>query len=114
MSRRKLLSLVLPATAFASIAMGESDAERRVRMFEQTKIVAVMGLPGPAAEFQDDGDPETLQIVFLEKKSDGPSRVSENGEVIFLYKASEKTQQKLIAEAFEIRLAREAAAAAKS
>jgi hypothetical protein len=114
MPRRKLLSLVLPATAFASIAMGGADAERRLRIIEQTRIVAVTGFTGPASAFQDDGDPETLQIVFLDKLSDGPSRVSKNGEVIFLYKASEKTQQELIAEAFEIRLAREAAAAAKS
>lgn len=94
--------------------MGGADAERRMRLFEQTRIVAVTGLPGPASEFQDDGDPDTLQIVFLERISDGPSRVSKNGEVIFLYRASEETQQKLIAEAFEIRLAREAAAVAKS
>jgi hypothetical protein len=114
MSRRKLLSLVLPATAFASIAMGATDAERRIRLFEQTKIVAVMGLPGPASDFKDDGDPETLQIVFLDKHSDGPSRVSDDGEVIFLYKASEKKQQELIAQAFEIRLARESADPEKS
>ena len=66
----------------------------------------VAGLKGPAAEFKDDGDPMTIEIVFLTQKSDGPSRVSEDGEVIFLYKASDETQQKLIARAFEIRLAR--------
>jgi hypothetical protein len=91
----------------ATVARSETMAERRVRLFEETKIVAVMELTGPASEYKDDGDPNTLELVFLEKKKDGPSRVSENGEVIFLYKASDKLQQKLISQAFEIRLARE-------
>jgi hypothetical protein len=34
--------------------------------------------------------------------------VPDDGEVIFLYKASDKTQQKLITRAFEIRIARAA------
>ncbi len=68
----------------------------------------VTELSVPASEFKGDGDPTTIEIVFLTKKSDGPSRVSDDGEVIFLYKASDKTQQKLITKAFEIRLARAA------
>jgi hypothetical protein len=68
----------------------------------------VSQLSGPAADYRHDGDPNTLEIVFLSKRSDGPSRVSDNGEVIFLYKASDKVQQSLIARSFEIRFARAA------
>lgn len=78
---------------------------RERRMFVSRRLG---GLTTPAAEYKDDGDPTTLEIVFLTKKADGPSRVSDNGEVIFLYKASDETQQKLITRAFEIRIARAA------
>jgi hypothetical protein len=103
-----LIAIVSAALGLASVAQAETEAERRVRLFEETRIVAVMDLTSPASEYKDDGDPNTLEIVFLKQKKDGPSRVSENGEVIFLYKASDKAQQKLIAQAFEIRLARSA------
>lgn len=89
----------------------ETEDERRTRILTETKMNVVTELSVPAAEFKDDGDPNTIEIVFLSKKSDGPSRVSDDGEVIFLYKASDKTQQKLITQAFEIRLARAARAA---
>ena len=77
-------------------ALRKTDAELRERILAETKVNAVMQITVPAAEYKDDGDPTTLEIVFLTKKSDGPSRVSQNGEVIFLYKASDRTQQKLI------------------
>ena len=108
MSRRVQASFTIATFALSAmtVALAETEAERRVRLFDETRIVAVMDLAVPASEYKDDGDPNTLEIVFLKKKADGPSRVSENGEIIFLYKASDKTQQKLIAEAFEIRFAR--------
>jgi hypothetical protein len=87
-------------------AHAETEVERRTRILTETKMNVVTNLAVPASEFKDDGDPTTIEIVFLTKKSDGPSRVSDDGEVIFLYNASDKTQQKLIAKAFEIRLAR--------
>jgi hypothetical protein len=51
--------------------------------------------------------PATLELVIFSKKSDGPSRVSDDGEVIFFYaKDSSKLQQQLMQRAFEIRIAR--------
>ncbi len=88
-------------------ARAETEAERRTRILTETKMNLVTELSVPASEFRGDGDPTTIEVVFLTKKSDGPSRVSEDGEVIFLYEASDKTQEKLITRAFEIRLARE-------
>jgi hypothetical protein len=104
----RFLAIVVATTALmASLkAFSESPDELRNRILMQTKVVVVTELPVPAAEYKGDGDPSTLEIVFLTKKSDGPSRVSDDGKVIFLYKASDKTQQQLIARAFEIRIAR--------
>jgi hypothetical protein len=110
MRTSRYLALVVAATALlASVtAFSESAAELRNRILTQPKVVVVTELPVPAAEYKGDGDPSTFEIVFLTKKSDGPSRVSDDGKVIFLYKASDKTQQQLIARAFEIRIARAA------
>jgi len=74
-----------------------------VELVQSTEMNMRMGLDVPAAEYKGDGNPNTIEIVMLDKKSDGPSRVSEDGEVIFLYKASSKKQQALIEEAFQIR-----------
>jgi hypothetical protein len=91
----------------ASIAESEPTAAqlnaKKLELMEITKVNAHMGLDGLATEFKSDGDPDTLEIVFLEKKKDGPSRVSSDGEVIFLYKASDKKQSELIDQAFTIR-----------
>jgi hypothetical protein len=73
---------------------------------EITKAVAIMGIKGSSADFKDDGDPDTSQIVLLSRKSNGPSRVSPDGEVIFLYKASDEVQSGLIGQAFDLRVAR--------
>ena len=68
-------------------------------------ILALMGLGVPASEFKDDGDPDTLQVVFLSKELDGPSRVSDDGEVIFFNNASDSEQADLFSKAFDIRVA---------
>ena len=106
MRRYSSLAIAAVAVSVSLVAHAETEAERRTRILQETKMNVVTELTVPASEFKDDGDPATIEIVFLDKKSDGPSRVSDNGEVIFLYKASDRTQQKLITRAFEIRLAR--------
>ncbi|ADV27765.1 hypothetical protein Psesu_1926 [Pseudoxanthomonas suwonensis 11-1] len=73
---------------------------------EETRLVAVMDIDVPATSFTGDADPNTLEVVFLSKSSDGPSRVSPDGEVVFLYKASDKVQSDLIGKAFDLRVAR--------
>jgi hypothetical protein len=96
-----LIAIGIPVYSF-----GETADELRTRILTQTKVVMISGLAVPARDYRGDGDPNNLEIVLLTKKSDGPSRVSDDGKVIFLYKASEKTQQQLITRAFEIRIAR--------
>jgi len=78
----------------------------KAKIMEETKIIAVMDVEGPSTSFKDDGDTNTLEVVFLSKRSDGPSRVSPDGEVVFLYKASDELQSELIGKAFDLRAAR--------
>ena len=106
-SRYLGLVMTLAAMGISVTAFAESADELRNRILRQTKVV-VTQLSVPAREYKGDGDPNTLEIVFLTNKSDGPSRVSDDGEVIFLYRASDATQQQLISRAFEIRIARAA------
>jgi hypothetical protein len=80
--------------------------DMQLKLMVETRVVFVTSLAVPASEYKSDGDPDTLEIVMLSKKSDGPSRVSDDGEVIFLYKPSDKEQQALIGKAFEIRARR--------
>jgi hypothetical protein len=86
-------------------AWGEpSDAERQliVKLMQETKIDAVFDAT-TADGFVADNDPDTLQIVFLDSPTAGPSHVSEDGEVIFLNNATDDEQQALIRQAFEIK-----------
>jgi hypothetical protein len=99
-----IITALLTSSATISAEPNEQDLNTKlVKLMETTKVVARMGLDVPSTEYKSDGDPETLELVFLDKKKDGPSRVSDDGQVIFLYKASDKKQQELITQAFIIR-----------
>lgn len=76
------------------------------KLMAETKVDARMGIPVPVSRFKSDGDPNTLELVFLEKSDPGANTVSDDGEVIFLFEASDKVQSKLIRQAFEIRAKR--------
>jgi hypothetical protein len=98
-----LLVIALTAVAHAADPTAEEVRHLQVKLMIETQVVAVTELKGPASEYKSDGDPNTLELIFLENKQDGPSRVSDDGEVIFLYRASQKEQQKLIEQAFRIK-----------
>ncbi len=99
------LAFLLPSSALFATDQPIDPAALRVKIMEETKVIAVMDIEGPSTSFKDDGDPNTLEIVFLSKRSDGPSRVSSDGQVVFLYKASDKLQSELIGKAFDLRVA---------
>ena len=101
-----IVSIVAATTAFAAEPTQQEIRAKIVELMQSTKMNMRTGLDVPAADYKGDGDPETIEFVMLDKKKDGPSRVSEDGEVIFLYKASDKKQQELIATAFAIRAKR--------
>jgi hypothetical protein len=72
---------------------------------EKTKVAAVSEYSGSPAEYKSDGDPETLEIVFMPKKKGLASSVSEDGEVIFLVgKVKDSEQSRLINMAFCLRV----------
>jgi hypothetical protein len=94
-----------------AVPHAEKPEELRKRILTETKFNLVMAeaLPVPISHYKGDGDPTTLEMVIFSNKSDGPSRVSDDGEVIFFYsKDSDKLRQQLIQKAFEIRVARAA------
>lgn len=103
-----ILSLISGLVTQAAVHAETAD-EIRTRVLTQTKFNLVMAesLPVPISQYKGDGDPTTLELVIFTKKSDGPSRVTADGEVIFFYsKDSEKLQQELIQQAFKIRIAK--------
>jgi len=77
------LAILLAALAHAADPTAEEVRQLQVKLMIETQVVAVTELKGPASEYKSDGDPNTLEIVFLERKQDGPSRVADDGEVIF-------------------------------
>ena len=98
-----LVSLLALAGAHATEPSTEQFQKMLVKVMAETKVNAKMGLRGTVKDFKSDGDPRTLEIVFLESRVPGANTVSEDGEAIFLFEPSEEVQQKLIGQAFEIR-----------
>ena len=94
---------LLSSLAWAAEPTPQELNAKVVELMQSTQVAMVAGIDVPAAEYKSDGNPDTLEIVMLSSKKDGPSRVSPDGEVIFLYKASDKKQQQLITEAFTVR-----------
>jgi len=94
---------LLTSLALASEPTPQELNAKVVELMQSTKVNMRDGLDVPAADYKSAGDPETLEVVMLKDKKDGPSRVASDGQVIFLYKASGKKQQALIEEAFTLR-----------
>jgi len=106
MSKRLLLvALAISVSALAGEPDPRAVQALMLKLMQETQVVMVE-LSGPVSEFKPDDDPNTLQIVTVSRKEDGPSRVSADGEVIFLYKATDREEQNLITKAFEIRALR--------
>ena len=74
------------------------------QLMKITKVDFIPQWSKPEAQFQEDKDPETLQIVVVSDPKDGPNAVSSDGQVIFEQKnAPDSVMQKLIPRAFYIR-----------
>ena len=109
--------LLLSSLAFGNDTTVELTDELRAVMKDlmiNTKVLAVANLDVPAADYKSDGDPMTLEIVMLSKRADGPSRVSDDGEVIFMQdKTKDKAQQTLFTTAFYLKAKRKLAESQK-
>lgn len=95
-----LASCTSPRTQSADALWRES--------FKQITVVLVGAdrLPKPVGLYKGDGDPLTLEIVELTEKSDGPSRITPDAEVVFLYRASDSQRIKLFQQAMNSKVAR--------
>lgn len=70
----------------------------------ETIMDFVPGWNKPQSQFREDMDPQMLQVVELSDKSEGPNRVSNDGQVLFYRKnSSDAVVQKLLLRAFYIR-----------
>ena len=83
-------------------AAEETENQCKARLMETTKLVAVEG--DAVANFAPDSDPDSLEVVFLTKPEQGKSRVSDDGQVIFINNATSDEQQALTLQAFDIRV----------
>jgi hypothetical protein len=99
-----LLVLLLSSGSVPAGDQPDDANALREKILTETRLIAHSDIDMPSTEFKDDGDPNTLEVVFLTRKSEGPSRVSADGEVVFLYRASAKVQEQLIGKAFELRI----------
>lgn len=74
------------------------------QLMKITKVEFIPQWSKPEAQFQEDEDSETLQIVVVSDPKDRPNAVSSDGQVIFEKKnAPDSIMQKLIPRAFYIR-----------
>lgn len=103
-SPRLLLPLLLPQAAFAADQAPNAE-ELRFKILVETQIVVVEKPSALASEYKGDGNPDTLEIVMLPKDG-GPSRVSDDGEVIFDNAAPDDEKAALMDKAISIRVQR--------
>ena len=74
------------------------------KLMKITKVDFIPRWSKLEAQFQEDNDPESLQIVVVSEPKDGPNAVSGDGQVIFQQKnAPDSVMQKMISRAFHIR-----------
>ncbi len=91
-------TILISSFAFA----GETERQCKVRLMETTKMNAISG--DAVGSFVPDSDPDTLEVVFLSEPEQGKSRVSDDGQVIFVNAPTNEEQQALINQAFDIRV----------
>jgi hypothetical protein len=106
LKRSLVLMLLICDAAIPSEAPSEEGS--RIMIMLETEIIPGKKLKGPPEEYKSDGNPKTIELVTLRPSDDGPSRVSEDGEVVFLRdpKAATNEFDALLEKAFDIRMAR--------
>jgi hypothetical protein len=99
--------VLLASTAFAADPTDEQIRQLKLKLMQKTKVDFVPHIDVSPAEFKGMADPNVLEIVILDRRKDGPSRVTDDGRIIFLYHATDKEQTALIDRAFDIRARRQ-------
>jgi len=114
---KSMLWIATVALTFSIVCMADEPAKgprSRLLIMLQTQVVSGKKLNGPADEYVDDNNPNTIELVALPKNDTGPSRVSANGQVIFLTQKdlrSAAINEALMDQAFDIIEKKEADAA---
>lgn len=105
-----LIAITTAFLCFMSAAMAEDakiSKELEAAMKDiavHTKVVVVDGGDIDVANFGEDNDPGTLELVMLAKPADGTAHVSNDGEVIFMQKDTPDEQmQSLFSTAFYLK-----------
>lgn len=106
---KKLLTIftvlcLLGSTANAADKAAKAPRSRLLIMLE-TKFVSGHKLKGPPEEYKPDNNPNTIELVALPRSDEGPSRVSADGQVIFLNGTdlrSQSARDDLMNQAFDI------------
>jgi hypothetical protein len=100
-----LMSLPLLCLAKEQGQQCSATGKEIASLMETTKVNAVVDFAGPESAYKSDGDPETLEIVFLAARKGAAGHVTDDGEVIFQYEnASDEEAQQLITFAFCLRV----------
>ena len=106
--RRLLIFAVALSASMTSLAEPSKQEilKLSLKLMGETQINARNDFEGTIAEFHADKDPKTLELVYLKKPEPGANSVSEDGEVVFFYEASDQVQSDLTNKAFDIRAKR--------
>jgi hypothetical protein len=85
-------------------ALAETEVELRTRVISALRVVEVQSAPAVGAQYLGDGDPQTIEVLRFRVKGDGPSRVSADGQVVYLAlgEGTSKHWEKYLNRAFEI------------
>jgi hypothetical protein len=71
---------------------------------ESTRLVTTGAITVPSRKYKSDRDPTTLELVTVTEKKDGPTRVSDDGQVIFIMgELTDKRKEELITQAIYFR-----------
>jgi hypothetical protein len=98
------LATTLATLLLAQPVFAEDRNAAIANLMISTKLIAVGDWDKPTSAFVEDNDPNTLEIVFLKDANTEASRVSDDGEVIFLNaKVTDDEQQTLTLKAMNIR-----------
>ena len=105
MSAAVLISGAIPCRAAQPASQGCPVTNGDLaKVGEITKMVFIHQWSKPEAQFQEDKDPGTLEVVVLSGPKDGPNAVSSDGQVLFQQEnASGAIVEKLLVRAFYIR-----------
>ncbi len=103
--RRLFIFAVALSASMASMAEPSKQEilKLSMKLMGETMINARNDFEGTVAEFKADNDPKTLELVYLKKPDPRANSVSEDGEVVFFYEASDQVQSDLTNKAFDVR-----------